>query len=68
MTATVSPRKTCELESGKKKPQLCSMRERSEIMHVCSKKVNHRRCLKEGMRGRAWDEVKSYGAHFNRSG
>ena len=37
-------------------------------MHVSSKKVDHRRCLGEGMRGRAWVEVKSYGAHFNRSG
>ena len=35
---------------------------------VCSEEVDDRRCLKEGMRGRAWDEVKSYGAHFNRSG
>ena len=37
-------------------------------MRVCFKKVDDRRCLGEGVRGRARVEVKSYGARFNRSG
>ena len=37
----------------------CAPRGRRQKPNMSDKKVNHRRCLKEGLRGRAWDEVKS---------